>query len=195
MTATIGLARVPHAAVALLDEASANLLGAANDLDTLVAYGPEAGLPAIEDRETEGDRITHDLVDVARASLSTGHDRLHIVELAQGIDDVVDSVDELAWSWSRRPVPGLGDLMLCVRDVMRAAGAVARRVDADVDLTDLDDGARAARAESRRARAWLLVDQPDAQLAVAGHDVVTRAERCVRACLQLGERIDRYAAA
>jgi hypothetical protein len=194
MTATIGLARLPHAAVALLDEASANLLGVANDLDGLVAHGPEAALSAIGDREAEGDRITHDLVDVARSSLRAGPDRLVIVELAQAIDDVVDSVDELAWSWSRWPVARLGELLLCIRDTVRAAAVVARRIDADVDLTDLGDAARAARVETRRARAWLLVEQEDARLAVAGHRVVTKAERCVRACLQLGARIDRYAA-
>jgi uncharacterized protein Yka (UPF0111/DUF47 family) len=195
MTVTIGLARLPHTAIVLLDEASANLLGVANDLDALVTHGPEAALPAIGDREAEGDRITHDLVDVARSSLRAGPDRLDIVELAQAIDDVIDSVDELAWSWSRRPAACLGEPLLCVRDVVRAAGAVARRIDADVDLTDLGDSARAARAESRRARAWLLVDQHDSRLAVAGHGIVTKAEQCVRACLHLGARIDRYAAA
>jgi hypothetical protein len=106
----------------------------------------------------------------------------------------VDCVDELAWSWSRRPVTQLGELLLCVRDVVRAAGAVARRLDADVDLTDLGDSARAARAETRRARAWLLVDQHDARVAIVGHGVVTKAEQGVRACSQLGARIDRYAA-
>lgn len=195
MRATIGLARLSHAAAALLAEASANLLGAANDLDAMVAHGPDAALAAIGDREAEGDRITHDLIDVARVSHRAGPDRLHIVELAEAIDDVVDSIDELAWSWARRPAARLGDLVLCVRDVVRAAGALARRVDVDVDLIDLGDAARAARAEARRARAWLLVDQDDARLAVAGHGVVTKAEQCVRACLRLGERIDRYAAA
>jgi uncharacterized protein Yka (UPF0111/DUF47 family) len=195
MTATIGLARLPHVAVALFEEASANLLGVANDLDALVGHGPEAALSAIADREAEGDRITHDLVDVARASLRAGPDRVDIVKLAQAIDDVVDSVDELAWSWSPRRVDRLGEMLLCVRDVVRAAAAVARSVEADVDLTDLGDATRAARAEIRRARAWLLVDQHDARLAVAGHGVVTKAERCVRACSQLGARIDRYAAA
>jgi hypothetical protein len=194
MIATIGLARFPNAAVALLDEAAANLPGAANDLDALVAHGPDAALPAIVDREAEGDRITQDLVEVARASLRAGPDRLQIVELAQAIDDVVDSVDALAWSWSRRPAAQLGDLLLCVRDVVRAAGALVRRVDAEADLTDLGNAARAARTESRRTRAWLLVDQHDAQLAVAGHGVVTKAEQCVRACLQLDERLYRHAA-
>jgi hypothetical protein len=161
----------------------------------LVAHGPQAALSAIADREAEGDRITHDLFDVARTSLRAGPDRVDIVQLAQAIDDVVDSVDELAWSWSRRPVARLGGLLLCVRDVVRAAAAVARKIEADVDLTYLGDTARAARAETRRARAWLLVEQRDLRLAVAGQGVVTRAEQCVRACLQLGARIDRYAAA
>jgi uncharacterized protein Yka (UPF0111/DUF47 family) len=194
MTATIGLARLPHVAVALFDEASANLLGIANDLDALVGHGPEAALSAIADREAEGDRITHDLVDVARATLRAGPDRADIVELAQAIDDVVDSVDELAWLWSRRPVARVGELLLCVRDVVRAAAGVARKVEDDVDLTDLGQAARASRTESRRVRAWLLVEQHDARLAVAGHGVVAQAERCVRVCLQLGARIDCYGA-
>ena len=169
------------------------MLGVANELDALVAHSPEAALPAIGDREAEGDRITHDLVDVARTSLRVGPDRLDIVEVAQAIDDVIDSVDELAWSWSRRPVARLGELLLSVRDVVRAAAAMApRRIEAEVDLTDLGDAARAARAETRRAHAWLLVDQHDAGLAVAGHGVVTKAERCVRAGLQLGAGIDGY---
>ena len=193
MTPSIGLARLPPAAVSSLDEATANLLGLANDLDTLVAHGPQAALPATAEREAEGDRITHDLVDVARASLRAGPDRVDIVELAQAIDDVVDSVDELAWSWSRRPIAPLGELLFCVRDVVRAAAAVARTIETDVDLADLGEAARAVRAESRRARAWLFVEQHDVALAVAGHGLVTNAEQCVRACLQLGARVDRYA--
>ena len=195
MTAAIGLGRLPHAAVALLGEAAANLVGIANDLDALIAHGPEAALATIGDREAEGDRITHDLIEVTSGSLRAGPDRLAMIELAQAIDDIVDLVDGLAWSWSRSPATRLGDLLLCVRDIARAAAAVARSLDAHVDLTDLRDAARTARAEIRSARAWLLVEQDDAGLAVAAHDVVTNAEQCVRACLRLGERIDRRAAA
>jgi hypothetical protein len=39
MTPTVGLERLPRATSALLDEANANLLAIANELDVLVTHG------------------------------------------------------------------------------------------------------------------------------------------------------------
>ena len=199
MTPAIGLERLPSAVGELFDEAAANLAGLANDLDALVAHGAASTLTAIELRENEGDRITHDLISIARTSRRAGPDRGRIVELSQAIDDVVDATDDLAWTWSRRPIARLAELVLCVRDAIRTAAAMARAVERgtgfDEAIDRADEAARTARTVSRATCSWLLVDQADAELAVAGQAVVTKAEQCIRTCLALRERVERDALA
>ena len=197
MTPTVGLERLPRATGALLDEASANLLAIANELDVLVTHGSRDTLTAIALREQDGDRITHDLIQAARTNHRVGPDRSRIVALAQAIDDVVDAIDDLAWTWSRQPLPRLADLVLCVRDAARAAAAIANVLEDDdrrsYTLQRAAETIRAARHADRAARGWLLVEQPDPGLAIAGHALVTRADRCIRACVRLRERVQRDA--
>jgi hypothetical protein len=197
MTPTVGLERLPRATGALLDEASANLLAIANELDALLTHGSHDTLTAIVLREEDGDRITHDLIHAARTNHRVGPDRSRIVALAQAIDDVVDAIDDLAWTWSRQPLPRLADLVLCVRDAARAAAAVADLVEDDDRRPDALERAaetiRAARDADHAARGWLLVEQPDPGLAIAGHALVTWADRCIRACVRLRERVQRDA--
>jgi uncharacterized protein Yka (UPF0111/DUF47 family) len=198
MTAAIGLERLPRRIAAALDEAAANLVASGNRLDELV-HGDRTAREAISRSESEGDRIFHDLVAAVGGSRRDGPHRAALIELGQAVDDIVDAVDDLACAWAARGVGELGDLLLAVRDGVRDAGHALAAIQQPSALAarlarcrEHDDDIRRL---SRNARAWLLVEQSDPQLALRGHDLVEHADSVEIACVRLRERLDTYALA
>jgi predicted phosphate transport protein (TIGR00153 family) len=82
----------------LFEEASANIVRAADLLDQMLRGYPEnAGLARdILICEQEGDRITHDIIQLLNQRFVTPIDRDDIYALASGLDDVVDWAEEAA---------------------------------------------------------------------------------------------------
>ncbi len=82
----------------LFEEASANILRAADLLDTMLRNYPETKELAREILlcEQEGDRITHDIVNRLNQTFVTPIDREDILELASALDDIVDLTEEVA---------------------------------------------------------------------------------------------------
>ncbi len=82
----------------LFEEAGQNILRAADLLDQMLRGYPEnAGLARdILICEQEGDRITHDIVNLLNHRFVTPIDREDIYALASGLDDVVDFAEEAA---------------------------------------------------------------------------------------------------
>src|SRR3954471_17398569 len=82
----------------LFDEAGANLLRAADLLHQLLETWPDdRGLGReILICEQDGDRITHDLIQLLNRKMSTPVDRQDIYALASALDDVVDYTEEAA---------------------------------------------------------------------------------------------------
>lgn len=199
MSATVGLERLPGTIASLLDAATCNLLAAANELDTLVHHGGPAPLRAIEDHETEGDRIVHDLADALRASRRVGPDRERLLTLAQAIDDVVDALHELAWWWTRHASPPLADMMRTIRDTARAAAATVSAIDdpnrRPARITRCRDRERTARSEIRRACAALTLGPVEPRQAIGAHAVIERAESCLTTCARLRAEAERNALA
>jgi uncharacterized protein len=76
----------------LFEEASANILRAADLLDRMLRNYPETKELAREILlcEQEGDRITHDIVNRLNQTFVTPIDREDILELASNLDDIVD---------------------------------------------------------------------------------------------------------
>ena len=64
-------------------------------LDRFPSDGAEL-ISRIKDREHEGDRLTHDVVDLLNRTFVTPFDRDDMYRLASAIDDVCDHVDEAA---------------------------------------------------------------------------------------------------
>jgi uncharacterized protein Yka (UPF0111/DUF47 family) len=193
MTATLGLERLPRPIATLLDEAAANLLAVASELDALV-HGDASSLDAIARGEDNGDRIVHDLIAAAGDSRRIGPDRAQLILLAQAVDDVVDGLETLARAWPHPPLPELADLLLALRDAARAAGhavaAIEREAERPAWLFRCREREQEVRRLSRGARAWLLVEQPDPQLAIRGHNVLRQADAALRACMRLRVRLD-----
>ena len=83
----------------LYTRASANAVEIARLLVQLLDRFPdESGELArlIKDREHEGDRLTHDVVDLLNRTFVTPFDRDDMYRLAAALDDICDHVDEAA---------------------------------------------------------------------------------------------------
>jgi uncharacterized protein len=82
----------------LFEEASANILRAADLLDRMLRNYPETKELAREILlcEQEGDRITHDVINRLNQTFVTPIDREDILELASNLDDIVDLTEEVA---------------------------------------------------------------------------------------------------
>ena len=82
----------------LFEEASRNILNAADLLDRMLRNFPETKELARDILlcEQEGDRITHDIVNRLNQTFVTPIDREDILELASALDDIVDLTEEVA---------------------------------------------------------------------------------------------------
>ena len=83
----------------LFTRASSNAVEIARLLVQLLERYPEAGgelVRRIKDLEHEGDRLTHDVVDLLNRTFVTPFDRDDMYRLAAALDDICDYVDEAA---------------------------------------------------------------------------------------------------
>jgi predicted phosphate transport protein (TIGR00153 family) len=83
----------------LFEEAARNALQAAELLERLLEQWPDDGTALraqIVDREHDGDRMTHDIIQRLNHSFVTPFEREDIIALASGLDDVVDFIEEVA---------------------------------------------------------------------------------------------------
>ncbi|MBV9164959.1 MAG: DUF47 domain-containing protein [Solirubrobacterales bacterium] len=82
----------------LFEEAGRNVLRTAELLDTMLSDYPDSKHLAAEIKrhESEGDRITHDIIDRLNHSFETPIDREDVLALASALDDTVDFTEEVA---------------------------------------------------------------------------------------------------
>jgi predicted phosphate transport protein (TIGR00153 family) len=82
----------------LFEEAGANILGTCELLHRMLSDYPDGAhlAAAILDREHEGDRITHDIINRLNHTFVTPIDREDILALASALDDIVDYTEEVA---------------------------------------------------------------------------------------------------
>ncbi|MEA2210951.1 MAG: uncharacterized protein QOF83_899 [Solirubrobacteraceae bacterium] len=82
----------------LFEEAGANILATCELLHRMLSDYPDGAHLASEilDREHEGDRITHDIIDRLNHTFVTPIDREDILALASALDDIVDYTEEVA---------------------------------------------------------------------------------------------------
>ena len=82
----------------LLEEAGANIVRAADLLDQVFSDWPDhpERVREIFDVEQHGDRIIHDLIRKLNSTFVTPIDREDILQLASGLDDIVDYIEEAA---------------------------------------------------------------------------------------------------
>lgn len=183
----IGFERLPPSILDLLGEAVGNLAGAANDIGT-AASDPAAAHRSIELREGVGGRIVQETVEAMRRNRRNAPDRAHIVALVQAIDEVVDELEVLAWTWSRCPLPAAAELLGVVRDNARDAARTVGPRAPQRRRRPVAGDARCqseARLFSRRARVALLVESGEPGVALCGQRLLSRSDAVLRACADL----------
>lgn len=83
----------------LYERATTNAVETARLLVELLDRFPEDGselVRRVKDREHEGDRLTHEIVDLLNRTFVTPFDRDDMYRLASALDDICDHVDEAA---------------------------------------------------------------------------------------------------
>jgi predicted phosphate transport protein (TIGR00153 family) len=177
----------------LYNRSAANIGVISQRLVELLDAFPEnadEGMRDIKELEHEGDRITHDLIDLINRTFVTPFDRDDMYRLAGVLDDVVDHIDD-----SAEKIVGYG--VREVRDqarqqaqvIQRCAGKLAEAIallegfkDSRRQLIELrtleDEGDRL----SREAISELFKGDPDPVSLVRWKDIHEQLEEAIDAC-------------
>ncbi|MES1248993.1 MAG: DUF47 family protein [Actinomycetota bacterium] len=177
----------------LYNRAAANTVAISEKLVALLdafPAGADAGMRDIKELEHEGDRITHDLIDLINRTFVTPFDRDDMYRLAGVLDDVCDNIDD-----SAEKIVGYGVREVRAQAVQQAhviqrcatklAAAIAQLEgfkDSRRQLIELrtleDEGDRL----SREAISDLFAGSPDAVSLVRWKDIHEQLEEAVDAC-------------
>src|SRR3954463_13104667 len=176
----------------LFTEASANARDMGHALVDLLAEWPASRerLRDIRELETEGDRLTREVINLLNRTFVTPLDRDDMYRLASALDDICDHVDEAADNIDAYEVKDVPELAKTQADViLRAAEHLHEAVqrlegfrDSRRQLVALreleDEGARLA----REAIADLFRSGQDPITVIRWKDIHERLEEAVDAC-------------
>jgi uncharacterized protein len=177
----------------LFNQAAANAVAISHALVDLLAHAPNGSqerMRDIKELEHEGDRLTHDVVDLLNRTFVTPFDRDDMYRLAGALDDICDHIDEAAGN-----IVGYG--VSEIRDAARAQGDVilrsatklreaVERLDGFkdskrqlIELRELEDeGDRL----NREAVSELFRTSDDALMIIRWKDIHAQLEEAVDAC-------------
>jgi predicted phosphate transport protein (TIGR00153 family) len=177
----------------LYNRSAANIIAIAVALEALLDSFPEgadARMRDIKELEHEGDRTTHELIDLINRTFVTPFDRDDMYRLAGVLDDVCDHVDD-----SAEKVVGYGVTEVreqareqakvihrCATKLAEAIGQLEGFKDSRRQLIDLrtleDEGDRISRA----AISQLFAGDPDPVSLVRWKDIHEQLEEAIDAC-------------
>jgi uncharacterized protein len=177
----------------LFNQASANAVAISRALVDLLAQAPNGSqerIRDIKDLEHEGDRLTHEVVNLLNRTFVTPFDRDDMYRLATALDDICDHVDEAAGNIVgygvreiRPAAKAQGDVIL--RAASKLQEAVARLdgfKDSSRQLIELrsleDEGDRL----NREAVSELFRTSDDAIAIIRWKDIHEALEEAVDAC-------------
>ena len=176
----------------LLNRAAANLVSTSQLLLDLLEHYPDrrALVDEIKDREHEGDRVTHEIVQLINRSFVTPIDREDIYSLATAIDDVCDFMDQVAdelnlYGVDEVPREAIEQAGVILKTVGKLADAISRLdglrdvSEALVEIHTLEDeGDRIVRG----AIARLFRDGHDPLVVIRWKDIHEHLEQAVDSC-------------
>jgi uncharacterized protein len=177
----------------LYSRASANAVEIARLLVELLAAFPEDDpriVGQIKDREHEGDRLTHEIVNLLNRTFVTPFDRDDMYRLAGALDDVCDHIDEAADDIELFGVKVIPDqakaqadvILRCAIELDEAIGQLEGFRDSSTQLNALraleDEGDRIVRA----AVAGLFRSGQDPVSIIRWKEIHERLEDAVDAC-------------
>jgi predicted phosphate transport protein (TIGR00153 family) len=177
----------------LYNRSAANIVAISQRLVELLdsfPSGSDEGMRDIKELEHEGDRITHDLIDMINRTFVTPFDRDDMYRLAGVLDDVCDHIDD-----SAEMVVGYG--VREVHDQARAQAQVIQRCAAKLaEAIALLEGFKDSRRQlielrtledegdrlSRAAISALFAGDPDPVSLIRWKDIHEQLEDAVDAC-------------
>jgi hypothetical protein len=176
----------------LFNQAATNLVATAEQLLDLLQHYPDRRelVDEIKDREHEGDRVTHSLVELAIRTSSPPIDRDDIFQLATALDDVLDFMDQVADELNLYGVEEVPQEAVDQAGViLRATGKLADAISGLDGLKDVgrhlidihtleDDGDRIV----RDAVAGLFANGRDALFVIRWKDIHEHLEQAVDSC-------------
>jgi hypothetical protein len=177
----------------LFNRAAANTVAIAELLITLLDRYPEGVdglLRDVKELEHEGDRLTHEVVDLLNRTFVTPFDREDMYRLAGALDDICDHIDEAAvkvGSYGVRDIRAQAKLQAKV--ILRSATKLAEAVDRLegfkdsqrqlIELRELEDeGDRI----SHEAISELFSSGADPLAVIRWKDIHEQLEEAVDAC-------------
>jgi len=177
----------------LFNEASANAVAISRALVDLLAQAPNGSqerIRDIKDLEHEGDRLTHEVVNLLNRTFVTPFDRDDMYRLATALDDICDHVDEAAGNIVgygvkeiRPAAKAQGDVIL--RAASKLQEAVARLdgfKDSSRQLMELRDLEDEGDRLNREAVSELFRTSDDAIAIIRWKDIHEALEEAVDAC-------------
>jgi predicted phosphate transport protein (TIGR00153 family) len=177
----------------LYNRAAANTVAISARLVRLLDAFPQdadEGMRDIKELEHEGDRITHDLIDLINRTFVTPFDRDDMYRLAGVLDDVCDHIDDTAEKIVGYGVREVREqakqqaqvIQRCATKLAEAIGQLDGFKDSRRQLIELrtleDEGDRLA----REAIADLFAGDPDPVSLVRWKDIHEQLEEAVDAC-------------
>jgi uncharacterized protein len=177
----------------LFNQASANAVAISRALVDLLAQAPNGSqerIRNIKDLEHEGDRLTHEVVNLLNRTFVTPFDRDDMYRLAGALDDICDHVDEAAGNIVgygvkeiRPAAKAQGDVIL--RAASKLQEAVARLEgfkDSSRQLMELRDLEDEGDRLNREAVSELFRTSDDAIAIIRWKDIHEALEEAVDAC-------------
>jgi predicted phosphate transport protein (TIGR00153 family) len=176
----------------LFDEAGANILRAAELLDRLLREWPEQeGLEReILICEQEGDRITHDVIQLLNHKISAPIDREDVYALASALDDIVDYTEEAADFLTlyhiEAPMEQAQELSSVLRDSCRSLSIALSQLqgfgDLHHQLVEVNRLENEGDRITREALASLFANGIDPMVVIRWKDIFERIEQAIDAC-------------
>ncbi len=184
----------------LFEEAGANILRAADLLDQMLRGWPDTANLGRELLicEQEGDRITHDIVNLLNHRFVTPIDREDIYALASALDDVVDFAEEAADYLGLYKIEAPMEqaqrqahiLLQCARQIAEAMPRLRGFKDIShytIEINRLEnDGDRTV----REAIAALFDNGVDPMVVIRWKDIYERLEAAIDACEKVANIIE-----
>ena len=175
----------------LFDEAGANIVRAAELLDRLLGNWPdEEGLGReILICEQEGDRITHDLIQLLNHKIAAPMDREDVHALASALDDIVDYTEEaadfLGLYHIDAPMEQAQQLSSVLRDACRNLSIALSRLEEFGDLhhqlVEVNRLENEGDRITREALASLFANGIDPMVVIRWKDIYDRLENAIDA--------------
>jgi uncharacterized protein len=186
---------------ALFEKAGANVEQATELLAKLVADWPDDGTRLrfeLKELETQGDRITHDVIQHLNVKAATPFSAADAHELISELDDVVDLAEEVADFMGLYRIDAATEQAIALAAVLERAGSelataltkLRRPADLRPHIVALQELEHEGDRLEREALSSLFDGGIDPMVVVRWKDIYERLEEAIDACRHAGNTLE-----